>query len=179
MKTYFNLNAPVSNMTPVGDSGNNWGDCWYNVFMIQQIFTGLSRLPDLTLRRADIESYSSVKPYTLRGPRLFTNTGASFVSSSFWLLGASSSVLMSVRTKWNELKETLVVGIITMEKYWINRSYTKSIVTFKETAKSAILFSGFWVFTKCTEKSIKGLQWNHAIFFLFFVMLSKFWYPNV
>lgn len=27
MKTYFNLNAPVSNMTPVGDSGNNWGDC--------------------------------------------------------------------------------------------------------------------------------------------------------
>lgn len=25
MKTYFNLNAPVSNMTPVGDSGNNWG----------------------------------------------------------------------------------------------------------------------------------------------------------
>lgn len=45
--------------------------------MIQQIFTGLSRLPDLTLRRADIESYSSVKPYTLRGPRLFTNTGAS------------------------------------------------------------------------------------------------------
>lgn len=90
--------------------------------MIQQIFTGLSRLPDLTLRRADIESYSSVKPYTLHGPRLFTNTGASFVSSSFWLLGASSSVLMSVRTKCNELKETLVVGIITMEKYWINRS---------------------------------------------------------
>lgn len=122
MKTYFNLNAPVSNMTPVGDSGNNWGDCWYNVFMIQQIFTGLSRLPDLTLRRADIESYSSVKPYTLRGPRLFTNTGASFVSSSIWLLGASSSVLMSVRTKCNELKETPVVGIITMEKYWINGS---------------------------------------------------------
>lgn len=110
--------------------------------MIQQIFTGLSRLPDLTLRRADIESYSSVKPYTLRGPRLFTNTGASFVSSSFWLLGASS-VLMSVRTKCNELKETLVVGIITTEKYWINRSKTKSIVTLKETAKSAILFSGF------------------------------------
>lgn len=25
MKTYFNLNAPVSNMTPVGDSRNNWG----------------------------------------------------------------------------------------------------------------------------------------------------------
>lgn len=90
--------------------------------MIQQIFTGLSRLPDLTLRRADIESYSSVKPYTLRGPRLFTNTGASFVSSSFWLLGASFSVLMSVRTKCNELKETPVVGIITMEKYWINGS---------------------------------------------------------
>lgn len=111
--------------------------------MIQQIFTGLSRLPDLTLRRADIESYSSVKPYTLRGPLLFTNTGASFVSSSFWLLGASSSVFMLVRTKCNELKETLVVGIITMEKYWINGSYTKSIVTFKETAKSAILFSGF------------------------------------
>lgn len=123
--------------------------------MIQQIFTGLSRLPDLTLRRADIESYSSVKPYTLRGPRLFTNTGASCVSSSFWLLGASSSVLMSVRTKCNELKKTLVVGIITMEKYWINRSYTKSIVTFKETAKSAILFSGFWVFTKCTENQLK------------------------
>lgn len=122
MKTYFNLNAPVSNMPPVCDSRNNWGDCWYNVFMIQQIFTGLSRLPDLTLRRADIESYYSVKPYTLRGPRLFTNTGASFVSSSIWLLGASSSVLMSVRTKCNELKETLVVGIITMEKYWINGS---------------------------------------------------------
>lgn len=121
MKIYFNLNAPASNMAPVCDGRNNWGDCWFNVFMIQQIFTGLSRLPDLTLRRADIESYSSVKPYTLRGPRLFTNTGASFVSSSFWLLGASS-VFMSVRTKCNELKETLVVGIITMEKYWINGS---------------------------------------------------------
>lgn len=25
MKTYFNLNAPASNMPPVGDSGNNVG----------------------------------------------------------------------------------------------------------------------------------------------------------
>lgn len=75
--------------------------------MKQQIFTGLSRLPELTLRRTDIESYPSVKPYTMRGPRLFTNTGALFVSSSFWLLGASSSVFMSLRTKSNELKKLL------------------------------------------------------------------------
>lgn len=160
-------------MPPVCDSRNNWGDCWFNVFVIQQIFTGLSRLPDLTLRRADIESYSSVKPYTLRGPRLFTctNTGASCVSSSFWLLGASSSVLMSVRTKCNELKETLVVGIITTEKYWINRSETKSIVTFKETAKSAILFSGFWVFTKCTVNQLKVCN---GIAPYFFYISSRF-----
>lgn len=71
--------------------------------MIQQIFTGLSRLPDLTLRRADIESYSSVKPYTLRGPRLFTNTGASFVSSSFLVIGC---FFFSIDVSENEMQRT-------------------------------------------------------------------------
>lgn len=46
--------------------------------------------------------------------------GVFFVSSSFWLLDVFL-VLMLVRMKCNELKEIFVVGIIIMEKYWINR----------------------------------------------------------
>lgn len=47
--------------------------------------------------------------------------GVLCVSSSFWLLGVFFLVLMLVRMKCNELKEIFVVGIIIMEKYWINR----------------------------------------------------------
>lgn len=75
--------------------------------------------------------------------------GVLFVSSSFWLLGVFFLVLMLVRMKCNELKEIFVVGIIIMEKYWINRLEIKSIVIFKEIVKSVILFLGFWVFIKC------------------------------
>lgn len=45
--------------------------------------------------------------------------GVLCVSSSFWLLGVFL-VLMLMRMKCNELKEIFVVGIIIMEKYWIN-----------------------------------------------------------
>lgn len=69
--------------------------------------------------------------------------GVLCVSSSFWLLGVFFLVLMLVRMKCNELKEIFVVGIIIMEKYWINRLYIKSIVIFKEIVKSVILFLGF------------------------------------
>lgn len=69
--------------------------------------------------------------------------GVFFVSSSFWLLGVFFLVLMLVRMKCNELKEIFVVGIIIMEKYWINRLEIKSIVIFKEIVKSVILFLGF------------------------------------
>lgn len=68
--------------------------------------------------------------------------GVLCVSSSFWLLGVFL-VLMLVRMKCNELKEIFVVGIIIMEKYWINRLEIKSIVIFKEIVKSVILFLGF------------------------------------
>lgn len=77
--------------------------------------------------------------------------GVLFVSSSFWLLGVFFLVLMLVRMKCNELKEIFVVGIIIMEKYWINRLKIKSIVILKEIVKSVILFLGFWVFIKCIE----------------------------
>lgn len=69
--------------------------------------------------------------------------GVLFVSSSFWLLGVFFLVLMLVRMKCNELKEIFVVGIIIMEKYWINRLKIKSIVILKEIVKSVILFLGF------------------------------------
>lgn len=69
--------------------------------------------------------------------------GVLCVSSSFWLLGVFFLVLMLVRMKCNELKEIFVVGIIIMEKYWINRLEIKSIVIFKEIVKSVILFLGF------------------------------------
>lgn len=59
------------------------------------------------------------------------------------VIGCFFLVLMLVRMKCNELKEIFVVGIIIMEKYWINRLKIKSIVILKEIVKSVILFLGF------------------------------------